>query len=474
MINPVRLLSAPYIDVEWDNVVQESLKPHYRTLTHARIPIRLFDLLKGIGSVQPRRVNSSWMSSMMDYGYLIEWLDATPDLKMKITETRTALGSEMLTEVSELMGVGLPVVVVSKLFDVQPSTIHKIIGVASRRPDWECLLKDNRTLLVESKGTTNKATSTQQLKRAVQQKNAMQGDVKVAAASVLNETVASKMKIVDPPVIEGGVANNNKRHVFRAWHYMSLFSFLGDDVLSLYFEKMAKRLSGNIGVEEMEDKELLFNELKYNAPSITINNIYYAGHLYGPIEEQYIFLGIDKKLLTYRGFIEYQDAEEDRHFESEGNYFVQHSDGAVVGYIQKPDAFFRENNIDSIGVSMDHIALSDLNSIRGNSFKRYVKYLLSKCDDHVRWNDDGSMTASVDGRERNYYFYHVRKTTDRFASLRNLRRMDKIMEGKQGVLVTNLRIRPETINYPYVSKEDFERIFVRRGIREMIQEVFGR
>ena len=300
MINPVRLLSAPYIDVEWDNMVQASLKPYYRTLTHARIPIRLFDLLKGIGSVQPRRVNPSWMSSMLDYGYLIERLDDTPDLKMKITETRTALGSEMLTEVSELMGVGLSVVVVSKLFDVQPSTIHKIIGVASRRPDWECLLKDNRILLVESKGTTNKATSTQQLKSAIEQKNAMQGDVKVAAASVLNEMVASKMMIVDPPVIEGGAADKNKRHVFRAWHYTSLFSFLGDDVLSLYFEKMAKRLSGNIGVEEMEDKQLIFNELIYNAPSLTINNENYAGHLYGPIKEQFIFLGVDKKLLTLK------------------------------------------------------------------------------------------------------------------------------------------------------------------------------
>ena len=172
--------------------------------------------------------------------------------------------------------------------------------------------------------------------------------------------------------------------------------------------------------------------------------------------------------------MDYQDAEEDRQYEVEGNLFVQHSDGAIVGYIQNPDAFFRENYIEFIGVSMDRIALLDLDSIRGNSFKRYVKYLLSKCDDHVRWNDDGSMTASVDGRERNYYFYHVRKTTDRIASWRNLRRMDEIMEGKQGVLVTNLRIWAETIKYPYVSKEDFNRIFEWGGSREMIQEVFGR
>ncbi len=54
-MNIARLFSTPTIEVEWDNVVQRSVKIAYQGTTHAQLPIRLFDLLLGLGSVQSKR-----------------------------------------------------------------------------------------------------------------------------------------------------------------------------------------------------------------------------------------------------------------------------------------------------------------------------------------------------------------------------------------------------------------------------------
>lgn len=473
MINPIRLFSAPRFSVEWDDKVRNSLKPCYRLRNAAIIPIRLFDLLKGMGSVQPRRVKTSWMSSLWDYGYVIERLYDTPELKVKINETRVELSSEMLTELSTLMGMGLSVVVISRLFDIQPSTINKIKGTSAKRPDWKCLLNDNRTLLVEAKGSTNKDTSKKQLKEAVVQKNAMQGDVKVAMGSLLNEDVISKMSIVDPPAVEED-DNNNRRHVYRANHYTSVFSFLGEDVLSLYFEKMAKRLSGRIGTAEMDDKELMYNELSYRAPNISLEGRDYAGHLYGPVDGQYLFLGVDKQLLSYRGFIEFRDVVEERNIEREGNHYIINTDGILVVNVTNVESFVRGNAIESIGVSLDSIALSDLDSIRGNSFKRYVKYLLDKCAVDVAWVDKRTLKAMINGKEKMFCIFHYHNTKRVSMSIKAQEKISTFMKGRKGVLVTNLKVPRNLFDFSCVDRAYFERIADSNADRNVLKEIFGR
>ncbi len=179
MLNPVKLFAAPRIEVEWDDVVKNSLKPNYRALSTTYIPIRLFDLLMGLGSIQSKRLNPSLMKSLMDFDYLLDLIANGRDLKLRIADIRAHAGSELLTMASEDMGIGLSVVVASQLFDVDKSTICKIIGTG-RRPDWRCLLNDGRELVVESKGSTSQTTSNRQLKEAVDQKNHYQANVKLS------------------------------------------------------------------------------------------------------------------------------------------------------------------------------------------------------------------------------------------------------------------------------------------------------
>ena len=473
MLNPVKLFASPRIEVEWDDVVKKSVRPIYQGQNTARFPIRLFDLLKELGGVQPKRLKPSLMKSMMDYGYLLDLIDNAPELKLRITEIKAHAGSELLTVVSEDMGIGLSVIVTSQLLDVDKSTICKIIGTG-RRPDWKCLLNDGRELVVESKGSTSQATSNRQLGDAVDQKNNYQTDVRIATATVLKETATSKMKIVDPPVDGGDNDGYMRRNVFRANHYASVFSFMGEEVLSLYFEKMAKRLSGQIREAEMNDKEMMYNELRNNAPSVSYEGNYYSGHLYQTGDEHFIFLGFDKRLLSYRGFMEYKDAEEDKMREYRGNEYVVYTDGILVVNVKNSRSFFEENHIESIGLGYDHIALSDIDSIRGSSFKRYVKYLMEKSGLVVEVTDIGSLRVQNGALQKEFVVYHVQKSGNRRATKRQIEKVKEIMAGREGVLVTNLWLPKKEMGCRCVDREDFNKIAVALGDAGIVRELFMR
>lgn len=470
-MNLARLFSAPIIDVEWDNVVRQSLKPDYQGVNNAQLPVRLFDLLKDLGSVQSKRANPSLITSIMDYWHLIERLSDTHELKLKIQETRNRIGSEMLTEVSELLGMGLSVVVMRQLFDVQRSTISKIIGVSSRRPDWACFLRNGDKLLVEAKGSTSKVRSKTQLKKAIEQKNAMSGNVKVAAATLLKEDATSEMKIVDPPVEGDGEMNDMLHHIYRANHYTSVFSFLGDDILSQYFEKMAKRLSGEIEEREMNEKELMYQELAYNNPRLELFGKSFSGHLYGPVNGQYLYIAVDTRLLSYRGFMDFHDYDEDFSREEEGNQYFVHSDGIMVVNVMNAETFVSRHRLKSIRLNVDNIIISDIDSIKDSTFDRYVRYLLSKCYGQVERNTNGTFTIGMGRVNRTFVTYHSRNrgvlpTWKQEEDIRQL-----LME-KRAVLITNLEVLKDYWGIPCIDRSDFLKITESGADADIIREVF--
>lgn len=471
-MNIARLFSAPVIVVKWDDAVRQSLKPAYQGVNNAQLPVLLFDLLKDIGSVQSKRANPSLITSMMDYWHLIERLSNTNELKLKIRETRDRIGSEMLTEVSELLGIGLSVVVMRQLFDVQRSTISKIIGVSSRRPDWSCFLRNGDKLLVEAKGSTSKERSKTQLKKAIEQKNAMTGDVKVAAATLLKENAASEMKIVDPPVEGGGEMNGMLRHIYRANHYTSTFSFLGDDILSQYFDKMAKRLSGEIGEGEMNEKELMFHELAYNNPRLELFEKSFSGHLYGPVDGQYLYIAVDTRLLSYRGFMDFQDYDEDFFREEGGNQYLVHSDGIMIVNVMNAETFVERHSLESIKLNVDNIVLSDIDSIKNSTFNRYVRYLLSKCYGEAERNSNGILTVKIGRKARTFVTYHSRNI-NKFPTLKQEKEIYQLVHGKNAVLVTNLSVPKEYWGAPCVNRSDLQKITESGADTNVVREVFN-
>lgn len=463
------------LDVKWDEDVKQSLRPRYRSANQARISFMISDLLIGIGYVQPKRLKPSAPLSLIDYGHLIEKFEDSPELKLRINEIRTCLEGETLGKISEEIGVGLSVVVTTKLFPVLKSTICRIKRTGGgKRPDWKCLLNDNQSLHVEAKGCTSKGTRTTQLKEAIEQKNSLPADFCIAAATLLKEDNISEMIIKDPPSSGDYPSTVNRKLVYRAYHYSSVFSFMGEEALSIYFEKMAKRLSGEIRPNEMGDKEMMFNFLLDAAPCVRIEDDEFSGHLYGPIDNQYIFLGVNKNLLYYQGFMEFQDADEEKLIEKDGNQYVIHTDGILVVNVENYDSFNTEYHIESTGVSLDTFALTDLDSISASSFRRYVKYLLDKCDENTQWTIREALVATVNNQKRLYFVFHVRNYKGRRNSFRTLMRIHEFMDGRQGVLVTNIKIPQGEFEFPCIDRADFERIASTHADRDIVKEIFGR
>lgn len=472
-MNIAKLFSRLTLLVEWDDEVKQNLKPQYQGVTQARVRIGLFNFLRWLGCVQPRRKHPSLLSSMLDYYYLLERLSDGHELRLKINETRNWLGSEMLTEVSELMGVGLSVSVISQLYEVQQSTIHKIIGINSRRPDWMCLLCNGTSLLVEAKGSTNTETWKKQLKAAVNQKNSAEADVKVAAATVLNENAVSKMKIIDPPTSNDDIRNEQWKHIYRANHYASVFSFWGDDVLSLYFEKMSKRLSRTIGKVELMDKKQMYEELKYNNRMIVVNNSSYAGHLYGSEDGRFFYIGVNSQLLSYQGFMEFRESAEELMLERYDNHYYVCPDGVMFVDVQNYNAFLEEHHLESKDLNLDNIVLRDLDTIRGNSFKRYVKYLLTKCYDDVEMTAGNVFTVKQGNRIKRFVVYHARHNMF-YPTEKQIGKIFEMVEQYKGVLVTNINMDGWWDTIPCVDRNDLQVIANTYAEVDVLRSIFER
>src|SRR5581483_5077084 len=165
----------------------------------------------------------------------------TNEFRVKINEVRNTLGSEVLTTISEDFGVGMSVIIALALFRIKESTIQRIYGT-DKRPDWQCQTRDNRLIVVESKGASSEAVQTGQRANAIRQKNRRQADVRVASLTLIRESDITLNKFIDPPSNADNMDAESQRQVLRAGHYASVFSFLGHSALSRYFSQMRKRI----------------------------------------------------------------------------------------------------------------------------------------------------------------------------------------------------------------------------------------
>ena len=312
------------------------------------ISINLYKLIYAIGTIQTRRFAPSNRMKFIDKSDLIEKIYSnTNDLRIKIESIRENGGSEVLKSISEDFGVGVSVAIAEKLFNIQFATIQRIYG-NKKRPDWKCLTSNNRILVVESKGASSQETSNAQVKNALIQKEKEHGDVRVASLTVLNEHQISTNRFLDPPITFDDMDLEMKNKILKAGHYSSVFSFLGHSVLSKYYSQMRKRLLDTITQEEQEDKDKQYFELRDVYPNIEFENRIFTGTFYNIDEGKYIFIGIDKRLLSYRGFLEFHEYEEELDREEHRNHYILFKDGVLIIEISNIHEFSEIVNIESI------------------------------------------------------------------------------------------------------------------------------
>lgn len=431
------------------------------------ISFNLYRLIYHIGTIQSRRFAPSNRLNFFDKIDLIEKIYTnTNEFRLKINDIRQVNGSETLISISEDFGIGLSVVIAEKLFKVKRSTIQKIYGTG-RRPDWKCQLDDNRVLVVEGKGATSTATSGRQEQNALVQKTKEPGDIQVASLTILNENEISTNRYLDPPIESNNVSPEMENHILRAGHYASVFSFFGNSRLSRYYSQMRKRLEGVISSQEQSIKDQTFRELRYYDPVVAFKQQEFVGSFYNVENEKYIFVGVDKRLLSYRGFLYYREFEDDMEEVVANNIFILYKDGVLVIEINNIQAFSSIVNIDQIRSYQDNITISDIDEMTEISFSKYFEYILKKNDfinisQQTFTNELFVDLIATKGNQMFYFEFKIlkkrRTESSYFERLSELR--DRIGSGKL-VLVTNAEVYSEstgTENIIVIDREKLNRL----------------
>jgi len=419
-------------------------------------------LIYAIGTIQTRRFAPSNRQKFIDKADLIEKIHSnTADFRVKINETRITCGSEVLTTMSEDFGVGISVIVATNFFNIKDSTIQRIYG-NDKRPDWECQTKDNRILIVESKGASSQATSDIQQPNALVQKNKRYGDIKVASLTLLQENLISTNKFLDPPITPDNMDFKMKNKILRAGHYSSVFSFLGHSVLSKYFSQMRKRLSNSITPEEQNQKDNIYFKIRDRYSNIHFHNKCYVGSFYQIDDNNYLFTGMDKELISYQGFIHFNDYENEIAETVNENQYLLFKDGVLIIEIKNIDVFSNIIEINRIKNYQEFNTISDIDSMTELSFEKYISYLLKKngFETTIESKEDDFRIDIVGIFENRRYLFELKLFKGKKFNqnvIGQLERLTRIEHTHKVILITNAEI-PEIFN-----KENEKLVFIGRS-----------
>lgn len=461
------LFQSKRISVEIDPLLLPHLKTEDKLTTNRIITFNLYRLVYHIGTIQSRRFATSNRLKFIDKVDLLEKIyNNTSEFRVKIDEIRQLNGSETLTSISEDFGIGISVVIAESLFATQRSTIQKIYGTG-RRPDWKCQLEDNSILVVEAKGATSITTSNTQEVRALDQKTREPGDIQVASLTILNENQISTNRYLDPPIESNDMSPEMQNHILRAGHYASVFSFLGNSKLSKYYSQMRKRLEGRITPYEQERKDEVFRDLRTNDPTIYYSDKEFAGSFYEVENEKYLFVGVDKELLSYTGFIEFNEYEKDTDITLYGNHYILFKDGILMIEIGNIEMYSDIVNINRITNYQNKITVSDVDEMNEISFSKYFIHLLERNNfENIREEiriGDFQVDLVAEFGDTVYYFefkiYKNKKITPNVIEQLSSYR-ESILGGKF-VLVTNAIIENQILDEINIS------IIDRNGIKRI-------
>ncbi|MBN8651728.1 MAG: hypothetical protein J0L67_09885 [Cytophagales bacterium] len=466
----ITLFQNKRISVTIDPLLLPHIDSEDRTTLTREVSFNIYRLIYHIGTIQSRRFATSNRLKFFDKTDLVEKIyDNTEEFRVKINEIRQVNGSETLTTISEDFGIGISVILAENLFSIKRSTIQKIYGTG-RRPDWKCQMTDNRILVTEGKGSISIQTSNNQEADAIDQKSREPGDIKIASLTVINEDSISETRFLDPPAEGSDTSPIMENHILRAGHYASVFSFLGNSKLSMYYSQMRKRLEGLITPEEQGLKDEVFWDLKYNYPSIHHKNEDFVGTFYQVEDNKYIFVGVDKRLLSYRGFINYLEFEGDTDEIINDNHFILYRDGVLLIEIINLDYFGDIVNREKILNYQENITISDIDEMNEISFTKSFIYILQKngfvniIEESLTNNLQIDLKATLDNID--YYFEFKlfkskRISNDVFQQLRIYK--NRIQEGIL-VLVTNA-----TVDSNFLDNNSFK-VIDREKLEELTRD----
>jgi hypothetical protein len=367
--------------------VDACLLPEYQRdgmeMAERIITVNLYTLIMMIGTIQTRRFPPSARNKFSDKSDLLDLLHLdSGELRVRIGLIQAQGGDEVLKTVSEDFGVGVSVVIALQLFGIRESTIERIIG-HGMRPDWRCQTVDDLLLVVESKGASGLGTSNGQTDRALSQKRRRVADIRVASLTLIREHEMTSNRFLDPPGIENNLDPVTQRNMLRAGHYAAAFSFLGHQALSRYFTQMRLRIEGRISRDQQIEKDDTFFEIQDNYSRIDYRDNVYAGTFLEVAQGRYMFVGVDLQLVSYEGFLNFQDGRSENEEIIDENHWVLFGDGILLIEISNLEPFKYIVDIFRIPNYQQFISIGDVDQISEISFEKYWLYVLNRNGFHV-------------------------------------------------------------------------------------------
>ncbi len=207
---------------------------------------------------------------------------------------------------------------------------------------------------------------------------------------------------------------------------------------------MRKRLLGIITREEQDLKNFEFNLLYYEEPIIKFNNVDFVGSFYEIEENSYLFVGIDKQLLSVQGFINFIEQEYDIETDEENNHYILYRDGVLIIEVNNFNIFSDIIDKEKIKNYQENITISDVDEMNEISFSKYFQYLLEKLNftNIIKESFDSNLDFRFDltSRLNNEQYYFEFKISQNRKGLLNFResimRLSRL-ENKKIILVTN-------------------------------------
>lgn len=365
------MLTNREIEVEFDN----SLIPHLRESNNVniidtqKIQINLFKLIRAVGTIQTRRENPSNLQKIIDKSDLLDWIKNTDEFRIKKHPD-----TDKQISISEDLGVGLAVLIADHFFKIKWSTLGKIPRISGSYPDIRCFSDLGMEIVIEAKGTINSSfRNNVQKPDARNKKNNITADINIASCALLNENSITNVEYLDPPHI----SPEDKRYaesLLRADHYTRFFNLIGQKELSKYFNLMRKRIINDRNFKEFTYKQELYFKIKSNYLKINRNNVNFLGNIEQHDKNSFIFIGIDEKLLSLNGFVDFQDYAEDFYIKEGNNEFYITSDGIIFGLLK--NLKFIKNQIKAeIHHYFDFVTIADLDSMKENTIIEFFEFI---------------------------------------------------------------------------------------------------
>ncbi len=123
---------------------------------------------------------------------------------------------------------------------------------------------------------------------------------------------------------------------------------------------------------------IYFFRLRDNFPNIEFRKNDYTGSFYHLEGSKYLFVGIDRHLISYEGFLHFIDYESEIDETTNQNHYILFKDGILIIEIKNIEAFSSLVDTNQILNYQDNITISDIDSMTENSFSKYFNYLLKQ------------------------------------------------------------------------------------------------